>query len=58
MDAMQKAECESLGADVYSLQWLAAALEWTKPDLVVLSGDQLNGQDTVRSPICFFTRPS
>ncbi|GAA6036936.1 hypothetical protein JCM8097_006363 [Rhodosporidiobolus ruineniae] len=39
-------ECKKAGADVYSLKWLEMALDEVKPDLVVLSGDQLNGQET------------
>ncbi|BGO96703.1 Phosphatase dcr2 [Rhodotorula toruloides] len=46
LDWKREAECKQLGADVYSLKWLETALEEVKPDLVVLSGDQLNGQET------------
>lgn len=46
MDPLRKAECEDQGADVYSLEWLKVALDQVKPDLVVLTGDQLNGQET------------
>lgn len=43
---MRETECRKVGADVYSLKWLETALDEVKPDLVVLSGDQLNGQGT------------
>jgi predicted MPP superfamily phosphohydrolase len=46
MDPLREEECRRLGADVYSLEWLQIALDETKPDLVVLTGDQLNGQET------------
>ncbi|GAA5949588.1 hypothetical protein JCM3765_002715 [Sporobolomyces pararoseus] len=46
MDPLREEECQRLGADVYSIEWLRLALDETKPDLVVLSGDQLNGQET------------
>ncbi|SCV68486.1 BQ2448_607 [Microbotryum intermedium] len=46
LDFKQRTNCEALGPDNYSLQWLEAALDTVKPSLVVLSGDQLNGQDT------------
>ncbi|BGP44800.1 Phosphatase dcr2 [Rhodotorula kratochvilovae] len=46
MDERREAECRAAGADVYSLRWLETALDEVKPDLVVLSGDQLNGQKT------------
>ncbi|GAA5993597.1 hypothetical protein JCM11641_005129 [Rhodosporidiobolus odoratus] len=46
VDPARVEECKRIGADVYSLQWLETALNEVKPDLVVLSGDQLNGQDT------------
>lgn len=46
MDPLREAECRRRGADVYSLAWLEVALDEVKPDLVVLSGDQLNGQET------------
>ncbi|GAA6050487.1 hypothetical protein JCM3770_002620 [Rhodotorula araucariae] len=46
MDERREAECRAAGADVYSLRWLEAALDEVKPALVVLSGDQLNGQKT------------
>ncbi|GAA5994112.1 hypothetical protein JCM5350_008099 [Sporobolomyces pararoseus] len=46
LDPLREEECQRLGADVYSLEWLRVALDETKPDLVVLSGDQLNGQET------------
>lgn len=34
------------GSDNVTLEWLGSVLDEEKPDLVVLSGDQLNGQDT------------
>lgn len=34
------------GSDNATLDWLGAVLDDEKPDLIVLSGDQLNGQDT------------
>lgn len=34
------------GADLVTLDWLGSVLDEEKPDLVVLSGDQLNGRDT------------
>jgi len=40
MAATHAAACKKAGADVYSLEWLATALDEVKPDLVVLSGDQ------------------
>lgn len=43
---MHEGDCKKAGADVYTMQWLTKALDEVKPDLVVLSGDQLNGQDT------------
>lgn len=46
VDPQQESECKRLGADVYSLRWLETALDEVKPDLVVFSGDQLNGQKT------------
>ncbi|KDE09787.1 hypothetical protein MVLG_00186 [Microbotryum lychnidis-dioicae p1A1 Lamole] len=46
LDFKQRTNCEALGADTYTLQWLETALDEVKPSLVVLSGDQLNGQDT------------
>ncbi|GAA5994980.1 uncharacterized protein JCM10292_004466 [Rhodotorula paludigena] len=46
LDPRREAECQKLGADVYSLHWLETALDEVKPDLVVFSGDQLNGQKT------------
>ncbi|GAA5832135.1 hypothetical protein JCM11251_004252 [Rhodosporidiobolus azoricus] len=46
VDAEHVEACKREGADVYSLKWLETALEATKPDLVVLTGDQLNGQET------------
>ena len=39
-------ECSLLGADKYSLNWLETSLDELKPSLVVLTGDQLNGQET------------
>lgn len=39
-------ECNAVGADVYSLEWLKKSLDELKPDLVVFTGDQLNGQTT------------
>ncbi|KAK4057693.1 Phosphatase dcr2 [Microbotryomycetes sp. JL221] len=42
----KKNECQQMGADRYSLRWLAEALDEVKPDLVVLTGDQNNGQST------------
>ncbi|KAK4055185.1 Phosphatase dcr2 [Microbotryomycetes sp. JL201] len=39
-------ECQQLGADRYSLKWLEEALDKVKPSLVVLTGDQINGQST------------
>jgi len=46
MDPLREEECRRIGADVYSLAWLETALDEVKPDLVVLTGDQLNGQET------------
>lgn len=46
MDPQHEQECKDIGADVYSLKWLETALDETEPDLVVFSGDQLNGQKT------------
>ncbi|GAA5949069.1 hypothetical protein JCM21900_004848 [Sporobolomyces salmonicolor] len=46
MDPVREAECKQVGADVYSLRWLEDALDEIEPNLVVLSGDQLNGQET------------
>ncbi|GAA6022722.1 hypothetical protein JCM11491_003744 [Sporobolomyces phaffii] len=46
MDPLREQECQRLGADVYSLEWLRVALDEVKPNLVVLSGDQINGQET------------
>ncbi|GAA5834357.1 hypothetical protein JCM9279_004294 [Rhodotorula babjevae] len=46
LDEVRALECRALGADVYSLKWLETALDTVKPDLVVFSGDQLNGQKT------------
>ncbi|GAA6001894.1 hypothetical protein JCM10207_002368 [Rhodosporidiobolus poonsookiae] len=46
VDPRHVEECKRVGADVYSLKWLETALDTVKPDLVVLSGDQLNGQET------------
>ncbi|BGP12751.1 Phosphatase dcr2 [Rhodosporidiobolus nylandii] len=46
VDPQHEEECKRVGADVYSLRWLETALDEVKPDLVVLSGDQLNGQET------------
>ncbi|GAA5980570.1 hypothetical protein JCM10908_001692 [Rhodotorula pacifica] len=46
MDPQHEEECKAAGADVYSLKWLETALDETAPDLVVFSGDQLNGQKT------------
>ncbi|GAA6058690.1 hypothetical protein JCM10212_003378 [Sporobolomyces blumeae] len=46
MDPLRAEECRRVGADVYSIEWLVAALDEIKPDLAVLSGDQLNGQET------------
>ncbi|GAA5913525.1 hypothetical protein JCM8208_000701 [Rhodotorula glutinis] len=46
LDEVRALECRAVGADVYSLKWLETALETVKPDLVVFSGDQLNGQKT------------
>ncbi|GAA5859682.1 hypothetical protein JCM1840_006407 [Sporobolomyces johnsonii] len=46
LDPVREADCQRVGADVYSLRWLEEALDEIKPDLVVLSGDQLNGQET------------
>ncbi|TNY21815.1 hypothetical protein DMC30DRAFT_411233 [Rhodotorula diobovata] len=46
LDEIRERECRAVGADVYSLKWLETALDTVKPDLVVLSGDQLNGQKT------------
>lgn len=40
VDPSVKAECQEVGADRYSLQWLERALDTSKPDLVVLTGDQ------------------
>lgn len=40
LDPRREAECQKLGADVYSLHWLETALDEVKPDLVVFSGDQ------------------
>ncbi|KAM0793498.1 hypothetical protein ACM66B_000937 [Microbotryomycetes sp. NB124-2] len=42
----KKNECQQMGADRYSLKWLEEALDEIKPDLVVLTGDQMNGQST------------
>ncbi|KAI5480013.1 phosphatase dcr2 [Pseudohyphozyma bogoriensis] len=46
VDPERESECKKVGADKYSLDWLETAIDTTKPDLVVFSGDQLNGQDT------------
>ncbi|GAA5908254.1 uncharacterized protein JCM6883_004327 [Sporobolomyces salmoneus] len=46
LDPLREEECREKGADVYSLEWLETALDEVKPDLVVLTGDQLNGQET------------
>ncbi|KPV78488.1 uncharacterized protein RHOBADRAFT_33185 [Rhodotorula graminis WP1] len=46
LDEVRAIECRAVGADVYSLKWLETALDMVKPDLVVFSGDQLNGQKT------------
>lgn len=46
MTLSQTIECNSVGADNYSLTWLQSSLDSLKPDLVVFTGDQLNGQDT------------
>lgn len=46
MDPKHEVECKKVGADKYSIEWLIKALEETTPDVVVLSGDQLNGQDS------------
>lgn len=40
----------SVGADAYSLEWFRRSISESQPDLVVLTGDQLNGQDTSFSP--------
>lgn len=37
---------DARGSDNVTLDWLGAVLDEEKPDLVILSGDQLNGQDT------------
>jgi hypothetical protein len=42
----QRTTCEKRGADRYSLDWLKLAIKETKPSLIVLTGDQSNGQDT------------
>lgn len=46
MSPSVEAECKALGADRYSLELMVKMIAETKPDLIVLSGDQLNGQDT------------
>ena len=46
MDPKHEVECKKMGADNYSIAWLIQALEEVKPDVIVLSGDQLNGQDS------------
>ncbi|GAA5953455.1 hypothetical protein JCM8115_000530 [Rhodotorula mucilaginosa] len=46
LDPQHEQLCKDIGADVYSLKWLETALDETEPDLVVFSGDQLNGQKT------------
>jgi len=46
MDPRHEVECKKVGADNYSIAWLIRALDEAKPDAVVLSGDQLNGQDS------------
>ncbi|GAA5887611.1 hypothetical protein JCM6882_001470 [Rhodosporidiobolus microsporus] len=46
VDPRHVEQCKKDGADMYSLKWLETALEEVKPDMVVLSGDQLNGQES------------
>ena len=49
-EGLLKTECEKVGGDEYSLKWFKKSLEASQPALVVLTGDQLNGQDTSFSP--------
>ncbi|GAA95593.1 uncharacterized protein L969DRAFT_101695 [Mixia osmundae IAM 14324] len=45
-DVNTNATCDARGADRFTLDWLHDAIDTEQPDLVVLSGDQLNGQST------------
>ena len=60
-----KGECRdtdlaACDGDNESAKWLASALDEEKPDMVVFSGDQLNGQKSsydTRSVLAKFARP-
>lgn len=46
LNSKQYEQCHSIGSDLYTLNWLERSIAFSKPDLIVLSGDQLNGQGT------------
>ncbi|KAM0755762.1 hypothetical protein T439DRAFT_351508 [Meredithblackwellia eburnea MCA 4105] len=46
LDPERERECRKVGSDIYTIEWLKSAIKEANPSLIVLSGDQLNGQKT------------